>query len=203
MARPNPMRIAAYRGGQLVDGAEPVGGEWPIMLDGEALDAKPDGAQVAAISKRIASAGGVMETTAGLARALSMGQTVQPGICEGGRKDADWERQRLYFVDVDNDAAQDARGWRPLGEYDAVYRAYAYGMPLLMSYQTFSGTDMARDPDVQRYRLVFAAPSTIADRDAAAEFSSAVLAAYPEADRSSSQLARMFYGTDKEVSVWA
>ena len=43
----------------------------------------------------------------------------------------------------------------------------------------------------------------MADRDAAAEFSSAVLAAYPEADRSSSQLARMFYGTDKEVSVWA
>lgn len=117
----------------------------------------------------------------------------------GQPEKTDWRAQRLFFVDVDND---EKRGYAPIGEWDAVLRAYSYDLPIVMSYQTFSGTDIAADPEGQRFRLVFAAPETLADRARAEAFASGLLAAYPEADQSSDQLERMFYGTDKEVSVW-
>lgn len=197
-----PVREVAYRDGAPVDGAERGGDELPICIDQERFNAKPDGAQIAQVSKRIASCS-FMATACEVARAASEGKTLLAGIFDGNRDDAHWRRQRLFLVDIDNDGAQAERGYSPLGEYEAVFRAYSYGLPIVMSYQTFGGTAMDADPGAQRFRLAFAAPSTIDDRARAEAFARGLLAAYPEADQSTAQLARMFYGTDKEVSVWA
>ena len=192
-------RLAAYVAGRFTDGAGGDTGEFPVCIDAGRYAAKPDGPEVGRISIRIASCA-FHATACEIARAASEGRTILPGVCKGKRDRGHWKMQRLFFVDVDN---EESRGYAPLGEWDAVFRAYQYGLPIVMSYQTFSGTDRAADPEGQRFRLVFAAPETIADRARAEAFASGLLAAYPEADQSSDQLERMFYGTDTEVSVWA
>lgn len=197
-----PIRAAAYRGGALVDGTEVTGSDFPVCIDPEQYRAKPDGAQVARTSRRIADMR-YDATACQIACAVSEGRTIAPGLFDGSRDKDHWTAQRLFLVDVDNDGAQAERGYRPLGEWEAVCRARAYGLPLIMSYQTFGGTAMDADPEMQRFRLAFAALSTIGDKARAEAFARGLLAAYPEADQSSAQLARMFYGTDKEVSVWA
>lgn len=192
-------RLAAYVEGRLIDGAERGGEEFPVCIDAEPCAVKPRGPEIGRISKRITSCARYA-TACEMARAASGGSTLLPAMMIGdNRKKTDWRAQRLFFVDVDND---EKRGYAPIGEWDAVLRAYSYDLPIVMSYQTFSGTDIAADPEGQRFRLVFAAPETLADRARAEAFASGLLAAYPEADQSSDQLERMFYGTDKEVSVW-
>lgn len=191
-------RLAAYVAGRFTDGAGGDTGEFPVCIDAGRYAAKPKGPETGRISIRIVSCA-FHATACEIARAVSEGRTILPGLCVGRRNGAHWEMQRLFFVDVDND---ESRGYAPLGEWDAVFRAFQYDLPIVMSYQTFSGTDIAADPEGQRFRLVFAAPETIADRARAEAFASGLLAAYPEADQSSDQLERMFYGTDKEVSVW-
>lgn len=197
-----PVREVAYRGGALVDGAERSGKELPICIDAARFSAKPDGAQTAQISKRIASCG-FIATAWEIALSVSEGATILPGMFDGNRDIEHWTGQRVFLVDVDNDKEQARRGYKPLGEWEAVYRAYAYGLPIVMSYQTFSGSAMDADPVAQRFRLAFVAPSVFESKERAEAFAAGVLAAYPEADQSSGELARMFYGTDKEVSVWA
>lgn len=192
-------RLAAYAAGRFTDGAGGDTGEFPVCIDAGRYAAKPDGPEVGRISNRIASCA-FHATACEIARAASEGRTLLPAMMIGDtRKKTNWRAQRLFFVDVDND---EKRGYAPIGEWDAVLRAYSYDLPIVMSYQTFSGTGIAADPEGQRFRLVFAAPETLADRARAEAFASGLLAAYPEADQSSDQLERMFYGTDKEVSVW-
>lgn len=197
-----PVREVAYRGGALVDGAERGGEELPICIDAARFSAKPDGAQTAQISKRITSCG-FMATACEIAKSVSEGATILPGIFDGNRDNDHWTGQRVFLVDVDNDREQAKHGYRTLGEWEAVYRAYAYGLPIFMSYQTFGGSAMDADPATQRFRLAFVAPSVLESKERAEAFAAGVLAAYPEADQSSGELARMFYGTDKEVSVWS
>lgn len=132
-----------------------------------------------------------------LAAMISRGRTVLPGICEGRRKEECWTAQELFLIDVDNDGAALARGCRPLDVTDAVHRAFDYGLPLAMSYESFSSTR-----ERQKYRLAFVAPSIIRDRGEARRYLRGLLAAYPEADPSCKDLSRLFFGTDKEVCVW-
>ena len=132
-----------------------------------------------------------------LAAMISRGRTVLPGVCDGRRRAEDWKAQELFFIDVDNDEAMVARGHRPLDVTDAVQRAFECGLPLALSYESFSSTK-----ERQRYRLAFLAPSIIRDRDEATRFLRGLLAAYPEADPSCKDLSRLFFGTDKEVCVW-
>ncbi len=198
-----PVRAAAYLGGALSDGNEAQGGEaFPVCVDPEGFGSKPDGAQVARVSNRIL-AHRCEATALELARAISEGKTILPAAFEGGRNKDGWRAQRLFLVDMDNDGEQKKRGYQPLGEWGAVLRAYAYGLPIVMSYQTFSGAGFGDDAERQRFRLVFAAPETFTDKERARAFAAGLLAAYPEADRRGAELERMFYGTDKEVSIWA
>ena len=135
-----------------------------------------------------------------LAALVSRGCSVLPGVCEGRRTPDAWVSQELFFIDVDNDEAARANGYAYLPYTYAVERAFCYGLPLAMSYESFGSTC---DPGGgQRYRLVFAAPREIRDKEEAARFASGLLAAYPEADRTTVQCNRLFYGTDKEVCVW-
>ena len=175
-----------------------------IMLDAVPHTAKPNVDEVASISRRIERVEAVDEISIEhLAYCLSLGMTVCPCVCEGGRRKENWKSQRLWFIDIDNDEALLARGRRPLGELEAVARAQENSLPLCISYQTFSGSDMDAPPNKQRFRLVFVKEQESTDPARARCFARALLAEYPEADPSTVQPARLFYGTNKAVNVWA
>lgn len=165
---------------------------------------KPTKKDVAAISRRIMENGRARRVTPeGLAQAISWGYSVLGGVCIGKRSPDYWAMQQVWCIDVDNDVAMVARGFRPLDYTDAVLRALRYRLPLLISYETFSSDpDPNAPPERQRYRLLFAKAKPVCDRMEAEVYGKALLAAYPEADKSTIQLNRIFYGTDKEVLLW-
>lgn len=176
-----------------------------VLVDSaEVFESKPTKNQVAAISRRIMKNGcahGV--TPEELAQALSLGCSIMGGVCIGRRSPDCWKLQMVWCIDVDNDPAMMARGWKPLSYADALRRAFSYGLPLLISYKTFSSDpDPFSPPERERYRLLFARARPTRDRAEAERFGAALLAAYPEADKTTTQLNRIFYGTDKEVLLW-
>ena len=163
---------------------------------------KPKGLEVAKISNRLMKNGAAMRISLrALAAVISVGGTVLPGMCVGKRTQDRWRFQDLFFVDVDNDPNN---GWPALGYLDAIERAFLEGLPLVMSYETFSSSqDPCARAEAERYRLMFSWDRTIHKKAEAEEYARALAATYPEADRSSGELNRLFYGTDKEVVVWA
>ena len=206
-----PLCYTTYQKGR------PIGTTWrpqgddtqrPRMLvrvdSAELFESKPTKNQVAAISRRIMENGSALSVTlGGLAQALSWGYSIMGGVCIGRRSPDCWKLQQVWCIDVDNDPAMMARGWKPLSYADALGRAFSYGLPLLISYKTFSSDpDPFAPPERQRYRLLFARARPTLDRAEAERFGAALLAAYPEADKTTTQLNRIFYGTDKEVLLW-
>lgn len=161
---------------------------------------KPTGAAIGSVSKSLERAPFKAWRVCDLAAALSNGQTVLAGDCGGTRRLEDWQNQQLWFVDIDNDEASAARGYDPLTSNDAVRRCGYLGLPLILSYPTFSSPD---DPDAnERFRLVFASKEVIKDKTKAQAFGAALLAAFPECDPSTSEGNRLFFGTNKEVTLW-
>ncbi len=170
----------------------------------EVFESKPTKWQVAAISRRIMENGAARAVCPeGLAQALSWGYSIMGGVCIGKRSPECWKQQQVWCIDVDNDPAMISRGWRPLAYTDAVLRALMRRLPLLISYETFSSDpDPFAPPERERYRLLFAKERPTRDRAEAERFGAALLSAYPEADQTTTQLNRIFYGTNKEVLLW-
>lgn len=137
-----------------------------------------------------------------IARALSVGCSVMPGVCEGGRKKDDWLSQQLFFIDFDNDDSSRRRGYAPLSMDAALNRAWRHGLEPRISYQTFSGTDSAASAAEQRFRLVFASPSPISALEERDAFLKNLLRYFPEADEKATDPSRLYYGTNKEVIIW-
>lgn len=172
-------------------------------VHGASHTAKPPKHEMAAISNAISKCPFKPYTLAELAKAISMGCSVLPADCGGTRKKEAWKAQQLWFVDVDNDAAMQARGYKPLEYTRAVERCAALNLPLVMSYETFSSsTPDNPDPAAQRYRLVFAKDEVVTDQQEAEQFAAMLLLAFPECDQSTTQANRYFLGTEKEVCLW-
>lgn len=192
--------------GQANEGADEAvtGRLLAVGIDTEGFSAKPDGTDPAGISKRLEKALMKTEdaetdkhTAAELAAAISQGRSFIPSVHLNFRTPETWRSQQLFCVDVDNDGPALGRCGRGLSLERAVARASAYALPLLISYPSFSAS-----AEADRYRLVFCLEKPIQDKERARRFGAALLAAYPEADPSTVQLNRFFYGTDKEVSLW-
>lgn len=207
-----PIYFGSYVGGQLVNpSADALTEDCTAILqrtvsavvDTHKHTAKPDKPTTAAVSKAIEACEFKPITIADLAAALSNGCTVLPADCNGTRKLDKWTAQQLWFVDVDNDPAMIAKGFAPLGYTYAVERCNTLGLPLVMSYETFSSSPTVDpDPAKQRFRLVFALDHVEQDKAKAEAFGSALLAAFPESDPTTAQPNRLFFGTNKEVNVW-
>lgn len=138
-----------------------------------------------------------------VSKAISMGCTVLPGICEGKRSPECWVSQQIWFIDIDNDEDQRRRGYHPLDFVLAARRAQAHGFAPAMMYETFSGCeDLSQPAREQRYRMAFVNDTAVKDPNEAQSFGQTLLDLFPEADQSSTQLNRLFFGTNKEVEVF-
>lgn len=164
---------------------------------------KPKGTEMGAIRNRLARPEAhVSIGVEHLQWALEHGLTIMPGVCVGGTRAGDWVRQQLWFLDFDNDAEAERRGYPPLDPLDAMARAYdepngrAHDLEPLFLYFSASATVEPWNP---RYRLVFAAPEPVSDRRDAERVGAELLRIFPEADQSSCQLNRMFLSPGKEV----
>lgn len=203
--------VAYYRGEKIATYGEDDGTDrktldlqTPVLLDPTQHSSKPTGSDVASISRRIIQPAHLyrpnVET---LAKAISCGYTVCGGICVGKRSPNCWKSQQLWCIDIDNDAATKERGYDPLPYTEAVLRAFRANLPLVISYLTFSSSPDPYCPaDSERYRLMFRRGAETSDPEEAAAFGAALLATYPEADQSTAQSNRLFFGTDKEVLAW-
>lgn len=197
-----PLYCAVYARGELaytvgtMTGGEPAFGRRVLAnIEPATHAAKPEGQQ-GRISNVLIAQRPVLTTCDRLARAISEGRTVLPSVHAGKRSPDTWQAQQLFFVDVDNDAEALAKGYGVLTINEATTRAFGAGLPLLMVYESF------RSGDPERYRLIFALDEPTRDKERAQGFVNALLGLYPEADPSSNQLNRMFYGTNKEVQLW-
>lgn len=207
-----PVNFAEYQSGQLINpSAEALTEDCKSFLSREVWaciedtmhTSKPTKAEVASISQSIERCDFEAWSLEDLAKALSVGCTALPAYCGGTRKLDMWQAQQLWFVDVDNDPAMIAKGFAPLGYTYAVERCNTLGLPLVMSYETFSSSPtFDPDPAKQRFRLVFALDYIEQDKAKAEAFGSALLAAFPESDPTTAQPNRLFFGTNKEVNVW-
>lgn len=168
-----------------------------VGIDNRCFASKPDHSATAAVSARFADTTHEVRAAGELASAISRGCTFLPSCHEGRRSPETWTAQQIFCIDVDNDAETVRACGRALPYFKAVGRAFCYGLPLLISYLSFSATESA-----DRYRLIFSLERPTSDRGRAERFGAALRAAYPEADRSSVQLNRLFFGTDKEVRLW-
>ncbi|WP_322154597.1 hypothetical protein [Paratractidigestivibacter sp.] len=171
-----------------------------VTIDTKPYASKPpkESGEVARVSNRLMSIGPAVATAEELARSISEGRAFLPSVNVGKRSPDTWTAQQLFCIDVDNDAETLRRCGHTLPYFKGINRAFALGLPLIVSYLSFSATDMS-----DRYRLLFDMGEPTEDKARAEEFGAALLAAYPEADQSSTQLNRLFYGTDKEVQLWA
>lgn len=168
-----------------------------VGIDSERFVSKPGRDATGRVSARLADAAHELHSADELARAISAGRAFLPSCHKGKRSPENWTAQQIFCIDVDNDAETLRACGRALPYFKAVGRAFCYGLPLLISYLSFSATESA-----DRYRLIFSLERPTSDRGRAERFGAALLAAYPEADRSSVQLNRLFFGTDKEVRLW-
>ena len=200
------LHSVAYWRGERYDFAPP----FYARIDETPFTEKPKGgAALSGINSRIMGAGWHQWEIYRIAELISLGCTVCPADFTGGRRALDdWRAQQLWCIDVDNDAESLQRCPRGLTEYDAVERAKKKRLPLVLAYQSFNGSPDANPLEPsglpiaeERYRLIFASEEPITDRGEAEAFGAFLLGMYPEADQSTVELNRMFYGTDKEVWI--
>lgn len=195
-ARPLPWLGTWFRG--RYEGVPSGSREVLVALDSTPHGAKPEGREVAAISRRVESPRAARRVPLSeVARVLSVGGTALPGIHGGGRRKGNWRAQQLWFLDVDNDAPL----YPPLGMLEACERARrSIGTAPAIMYQSYSAPG-AGGAGPERFRLVFALPEPTERPGEAEAFGRRLLATYPEADQSTVQGNRLFYGTRWEVYV--
>ncbi len=170
-----------------------------LHVDDYKFKTKPTGQEVQGIKSRFTQPASIKNISVeNLAVALISGQTVQPGITPfseasrasgaKGTKDADFNRQIVFMTDIDNET-NDIPVETPAHAADLL--AHHNLKPAFM-YESFSST-AAR----QRFRIVLVADEFFTDRAERDAVQRALIAAFPQSDRTCVNADRIFFGTDK------
>jgi len=169
-----------------------------LTVDERPFSHKPEGGEVGSIRNRLKISGAVKSLTlAEIAERIAKGCTLMFAVCtEGSTFATDIQRQQLFGIDID----QKNLFLERLPSCDALKRCAEKGgifKPLIL-YQT-----MSSKPDDERYRLVFASEAVLEGREAIDAYAKRLLAMFPEADQSSADTCRMFFGSNGQVrKLW-
>ena len=156
------------------------------MLSEKAYSKKPQGPEVGAMRRAFRVFDGTIHD---LAYAVGSGHAFMCCEAAGGVDAGSWRGQQLFALDFDQKG-------EPVALSDVLERMECYGLAPAFAYETYSSTEQCR-----RFRVVLASDERFDDAEAAASATGALLELFPEADQACSDLARMFYGTDKRA-VW-
>lgn len=176
-----------------------------VTLDNHFYRAKPNRAEVGAITNRLKMAGPTCCSEAELCEHVRRGGTFVCGTYEPQRNSwGEFAGQQLAAIDIDN--KDDTCELRPgdngyLDPLDALDRCNRLGLSPLCLYFTFSCR-----PDHYRYRLVFDYGERLGNKIMAETAVRTLLDLFPEADKACKNANRLFFGSNGEVweawQVW-
>lgn len=125
--------------------------------------------------------------------AVEHGQTVIPADLNCGTTDKDWKAQQFFLVDIDN--AKDAR----LTIENALKICKALEIPPCLIYTTFTHNGK----DKIKYRLCFATPNVITDKQEREEIHYRLITPFVDfADTECLNSSRIFYGGREGAAVY-
>lgn len=174
-----------------------------VQLDPTPYAVKPEGAEIARITRRLQLAGPRLVTFEELCDAILAGATWCGGCYEASPNGwGPFVSQQLFALDLDNATEyirrDGTKGKRPLlpdevgylAPSEALVRCGELGLqPMLMHYT------MHHDPERNvRYRLIFDAGEPVTSETEAEAIISTLLVGFPEGDRKCSNVNRLFFG---------
>lgn len=132
-----------------------------------------------------------------IAAAISKGQTITPAVFHTIPKPTEknpdavsfvCDEKQIFFLDFDEgDIFPSRNAFKRCAEI-RIFPAFWY--------QSFSSTEQK-----EKYRLCFLCDKPIMDANKAADIQQALMEIFPEADHACKDLCRLFYGTNKGVSI--
>lgn len=160
-----------------------------LNLDNIEFKHKPNKKETGAIQKRIGSLKTEI-TVEELANAIGQGRSFKAAALNGN-KNADWESQQVFCIDVDNDEKSVAK-YGMLTIEEAYNRFNLRGISPAFIYESFSSTT-----EQPKFRLVFIAPTPVTDVRIRNAIQMALMNIMPEGDVACKDLSRLFHGTNK------
>lgn len=152
-----------------------------VSLDKQRFSSKPQGAAIAAISKRIANCVETI-TASELAKQLTApnSKTFAPAVfADGERKNEKWQSQQMFALDIDNG----------LKIEEALQRCEEYNvMP------TFIYTSFSHKPEHHKFRMVFLLNEELTDIRVRNYVQYALMTIFPETDKQTKDPSRMYLG---------
>ena len=157
-----------------------------ISLDNMRFEKKPTSKQAAVISSRIAEKITVLTDENDMAKFISIvgcgGCTFSPATFVNGiRRKENFEQMQMLVLDFDG----------TISYQDVLSRADDYELPILAIYETFTSNKQ------DRFRVLFLNDTSITDIESAKIIKNALLMMFPEADKTDSDIAKMYYGGKK------
>lgn len=162
-----------------------------LCLDGTSYYSKPTGDRIAQISNRIGRQTIRLdsENIRGFVGDVGLdGHTFCPATFKGGERRKDnFEQMQLFVLDFDNDNPDNQISFNSVKD-----RANMYNLPILFAYESFNSKKK------DRFRIVFLNDVPITTARDAEVIQDALVTIFPECDRSSKDITRMYFGGGKD-----
>lgn len=124
-----------------------------------------------------------------LTEKIGKGFTVSPGVMNGGISAANWQEQRLFMVDIDNETTNE-----PLLTINQALEICKVNNILpAFYYYTFSHTEQK-----PKFRLCFICKEVITDTNIRAAIIESLISLFPQSDKACLNADRMFLGCNQE-----
>jgi len=156
--------------------------EIKVSLDTVGYNSKPKDGEIGKISNRIGK--GIEHLCSTNIRSFvenvgNKGQTFCPATFHNGsRKKENFEQMPIFVLDIDGGITKN----------ELFERAEKYNTPILFAYETFSSVNK------NRFRVGFLNDVSISDIRAAEILQNALMTIFPEADKSSKDISKMYFG---------
>lgn len=166
-----------------------------LNIDSVAYEIKPDKKQVGEIQNRI---GGCKRnvTVEQFIQAIENGTSFKAAALNGN-KNADWQSQQVFALDIDNDDAS-IKKHGLLTPEEACNRFSDLGVPPVFYYSSFSSTE-----EKPKFRLIFIVKNPVTDIRVRNAIQMALMNIMPEADKACKDLSRLFFGTNKKCRLFS
>lgn len=154
-----------------------------VSYDNQSYQSKPVDSEAAQISRRIGKNIAALKCQKDVYSFIrdigTHGHTFSPATFTDGTRKADsFEQMQLLVLDFDGKIS-----------YESVCeRAEACNIPLMAAYDTFSSKEH------DRFRVIFLNDVPVTDNMAAKIYKGALMTIFPEADRTDSDISKMYYG---------
>lgn len=163
-----------------------------IQLDNRKYHQKPSGTEIGNIKIRTQSSEAKVITIRQFAKILEQGQTYSPGVLKDGLGARYWTQQQVFPVDIDNDN----KNFPILSIKDALNICAKEDIKPDLYYESFSSTK-----EKQKFRLIFIMDKPVYAEQKRIFVTETLLSLFPQADNACKNADRIFFGTNKKVTI--